>query len=241
MVKAKQSHRCFPFLKLPPEIRNKIYRHVAPHVVTRAERRARGYRRISRSREQDLIEICQPSLFLANKQLRTEGLPFFFSDNEFFFCLPYTNGDYSNQVLGGFWRWFKAIGSVGRSNLRRLFFNLRSKQPFQLYHAHVISNIHGRLSKDMITVTYFSENRRSKRTLWSIGHKIFKQSAHMAPVCTIRNKQIGYVTKPDTYDGFTELRFQKGRALFGEKSQGKKVWEMYQTEEEAGHTRAKDQ
>ena len=119
----------FPFMKLPPEIRNKIYRLT----VFDPQRDCSNA---------DVIR--QPGLLRCSRQTRTEGLMFFYENRAFFFPTHQTN-----QGLKHLLSWLKNIGPVASQSIHKMVVesNLRWSD------VATITEIHTKLS-DEATVTY---------------------------------------------------------------------------------------
>ena len=100
MSTTPDSSTSFPFLSLPPEIRNHIYDLTLPsfpqkHIYI----------------IQSAANLAQPALTRVNKQLRAETLSYYYSCNHF---QIYTSG--SLYAV----HWLKSIGSCNRKCIRRL-------------------------------------------------------------------------------------------------------------------------
>lgn len=163
------------FLDLSGEIRNEIYKLVADYAIQRNDSRARtalyfkdGWdwkkdRRLTH-RGDPQLEILQPGLFITCRQIRTEGLPFFYQRREFY--LPLNHGQRILDLYwyqAGFSRWFQAIGDVGQQNIRHLTLHnastMRGIDSFE--------RIHRKLS-DEATVVYKTHTTPFARALWQI-------------------------------------------------------------------------
>ena len=118
----------FPFLKLPPELGNKIYKFVAPYrplygdteieVKTTCASTFRGSktrRRHYSTREPNAHSILQPGIFRSCSQIRREGLLFYFRQHSFSFALCS-----KSHCLPSIVTWLDDIGEFGRSNISTL-------------------------------------------------------------------------------------------------------------------------
>jgi hypothetical protein len=103
----------FPFLKLPSELRNKIYKIAATqYYFDKANYHDDRYKNAQTSHG----AIWQPGLIRCNKQLRNEGRPFFFQLHEFVFDITHHKA--------AFLAWFDVIGEAARREIRHLTFDI---------------------------------------------------------------------------------------------------------------------
>ncbi|KAL2044968.1 hypothetical protein N7G274_002743 [Stereocaulon virgatum] len=99
----------FPFLKLPPELRNKIYKLAATqYYFDKVNCDDDRYMNAHTSHG----AIWQPGLIRCNKQLSNEGRLFFFQLHEFVFDITYHKPE--------FLAWFDVIGEAARREIRHL-------------------------------------------------------------------------------------------------------------------------
>lgn len=149
-------HSPFPFMKLPAEIRNTIYRLAATsyHFGRLDKYILRKWRGIfvfvnvfGRRTDQDTI--VQPGLVFCSKQTRAEGLPIFFHYHHFHFeswNMPW--------LFCGTLVWLDKIGTLNGLSIRHITFanNIWSED------VPAMKKIHERLSED-VTVQYLMVNR----------------------------------------------------------------------------------
>lgn len=152
-TQANQVHSPFPFMKLPAEIRNKIYRLTA--TINHSDRLDRHY--IRKVRPHNLIyslvqdAIVQPGLVCCSKQTRSEGLLIFFQEHHFLFDVRRIWGVGGPHSIGDLLPWLNKIGPVERKNIRNITL-LCEVSPRDV---PVMHRIHAKLSDDA-TVVYKS-------------------------------------------------------------------------------------
>lgn len=106
----------FPFLKLPSELRNKIYKFAATqYYFDKVDYRDNRYINPQKSHG----AIWQPGLIRCNKQLRNEGRPFFFQLHEFTFDITHHKA--------AFLAWFDVIGDAARREIRHLTLDISER------------------------------------------------------------------------------------------------------------------
>lgn len=163
------------FLDFPGEIRNEIYKLVADYTIKKNDSRACTALYIGvnwdSERERRLgdcgnpqVMILQHGLFLTCRQIRTEGLPFFYQRRKF--SLPLNHG---KRILDLYWeqagfaRWFLAIGDLGQQNIRHLTLHNAT----MMKGIDSIERIHRKLSNEA-TVVYEAYTRLFAVALWKI-------------------------------------------------------------------------
>ncbi|KAG8160659.1 hypothetical protein KVR01_008923 [Diaporthe batatas] len=110
----------FPFLDLPPEVRNKIYQ--CPCIYETLSLRARGQVWAS------FADLRQASITRVNKQIRNETLPIFYGNHDFIIRLPPLPSDwqsmrprheaYHDHPFEHFWRRLDAFTPDQKNNLQ---------------------------------------------------------------------------------------------------------------------------
>ena len=237
--------RSFPLMRLPPEIRNEIYRIVAHWCPNSAMIQRRGHQtndpvtlrqpswRLDIGYQVDPY-ICQPSLFMTTRQIRAEGLPFYFLCRHFTLPIYYlqwqAKGDTGYKTVlykNPFFRWFTKIGPVGRENIRRLDVVIRcstagsggiKKEALAFIIETVISN----LSRQIVEVTFIMENKTGSMRLWDIGRDYHVGNPDHHPICSLLDPKTGisqelsYLQKP-TIPAYhvMKLTFKNGFPGFG--------------------------
>ena len=109
--------------------------------------------------EEEKRKVVQPGLLRVNKQLRREGLPFFFQLRQFEFNLRDSPGGWLC-----FMKWMDAIGSTGQNNLRSLTLHIWVQTAEKLQD-QLVNTIHTRLSEHA-TVSYKSWQAHQ---MWKLG------------------------------------------------------------------------
>ncbi|KAJ0116597.1 hypothetical protein J7T55_009747 [Diaporthe amygdali] len=92
----KSPEKCFPFLLLPAEMRNKIYR----------------YSLVQSKLSGSICGFVQPPLTRTNKQIRSEALPIYYGENAFYLRIPYPSPN-SRQHWADFIRMFRVFSAGG--------------------------------------------------------------------------------------------------------------------------------
>lgn len=192
------------FQDLPGEVRNEIYKMIAEYKIETTDSRARlaaPSRRWNHNtlqwlpaedispviahpslplppKENPRLMILQPGLFLTCKQIRTEGLLFFYQKRNFSFDL--NGGNYILYKFGPntFTKWFEAIGKFGQQNIRHLRFRNPPSE-----HSRSRTCIFRRLS-EKATVMYSVELQLelNKRYLWEIANAYHTKNPDKMPV-----------------------------------------------------------
>ncbi len=140
-------------MKLPPEIRNKIYRLISTtHHFGRLDRyykeKYRPYRLKDR-RDQDTV--VQPGLICCSRQTRSEGLPIFLRDHHFLFDLGYWESVLGIRSVKELLPWLNKLDISERKNIRNITL-ICQISPRDVPIMHII---HAKLS-DEIRVVYNS-------------------------------------------------------------------------------------
>lgn len=107
LTRSQDTSKHFPFLLLPAEIRNKIYRYAL--VEDSSADRIKG--------------LAQPPLTRTNKQIRSEALPIYYGQNRFRLDIPAPSHDEHPDDWPNFIRMFRAFkggrsGGRGTGSLR---------------------------------------------------------------------------------------------------------------------------
>lgn len=213
---------------LPGEIRNEIYKIVADYQIQRTDSRAclsiytdpewdwKKDKRLTQSGDPHLM-ILQPGLFLTCKQIRTEGLPFFFRRRDFY--LPLDHGKHIFDFYwdqAGFALWFRTIGDLGQQNIRSL--TLRNTR--MIKGASFLERIHRKLS-DQATVVYeadtYGNGRFFAQSLWNIGARFQARNDRKVPIfCVEGDPPTSKIAGPYICrSGICTMEFPPGNGWFG--------------------------
>lgn len=183
-----QLHR-HNFLDLPGEIRNEIYLLVAGYQIQKSDPRASVIMHAVKlwdhkerpwfcMKDNPHLNILQPGLFLACKQIRLEGLPFFYQKRIFSFALEQRDHRNLHQFSTlGVSTWFQAIGDLGQQNLRCIkFHNSPTLDNFRYQEW-----VHRKLSEEA-TVTYVAGRYRNMLQLWGVAGSHHARNTDKVPV-----------------------------------------------------------
>lgn len=178
------------FQSLPGEVRNEFYKIIANYQIEMTDSRASVAFPAAKTWEQKEdhelypkdnphMIILQPGLFLTCKQIRVEGLPFFYQQRKFNFSMDNQPPNRHRHEIGtlGLTKWFQAIGHFGQRNIRILdFYNGPTPKNFKYQ-----ERVHRKLSEEA-TVTYMADDVEYARELWEIASKYHAKNPDKVPV-----------------------------------------------------------
>lgn len=206
-------------MKLPPELRNKIYKLVATsHHFDRLDRyyyKARNTFLISRNLW-DHHTTVQPGIICCSKQTRSEGLAIFFQEHHFHFDLS-LHVDYDclfskaalKDILN---KWLVKLSIKQRHNIRTIKIDCSSIEPYDI---PLIRQIHAMLS-EKASVTYWVKGSPSERSVQRVVRAFESRNPAGIPIQKIQD--------PDVDSQVSSLRFLPGQSWFGEgNAEGTKV------------------
>lgn len=112
----------FRFLTLPAEVRNQIYQVVVETHIDDPENAIENPTYANRPVAHNRQQIAQPVLFQVCRQIRLEGLPFFYSMSKFnLIPIQAFAKNYSNRSL---WLWLKHIRLANTQHIRHLHIHI---------------------------------------------------------------------------------------------------------------------
>ena len=169
-------HSPFPFERLPPELRNEIYKLISVSQDTfcfkHLDHRLRGHTE-GISLYNDFLNVqLQSAIFRVSKQTRGEGLALFYQHHHF--LLSVEHGGCFLAIT----KWLRNIGSFWRSNIRSLEIRYRTRST--VLDASVIGRI-GRYLSDKATVSYSAEGLFLIRSLWKTRQYLWSRDPSTAP------------------------------------------------------------
>lgn len=177
------------FVDFPGEIRNEIYKLVADYQIQKTDSRAittvyssydwnwKKEKRLKKEGNPQLM-ILQPGLFLACRQFRDEGLPYFYQRRKFYLYLNHGKHILNLKLdQAGFSSWFQAIGDLGQQNIRHLFF----RNSPMMKGIECLERIHRKLS-DKATVVYTSSRFEFSIALWKVAAKYRAKNREKVPL-----------------------------------------------------------
>ncbi len=160
---ANHVHSPFPFLKLPAEVRNKIYELTATtyhsgRLGNYIKAPSKWYKSRYRSGQETIV---QPGLVCCSKQTRSEGLLIFFHNHHFVFKPQRWGPQPCRPLLDGLLPWLDRIGAVGRTHIRHMELVGDLRPP----DVPAMDRLHARLS-DEATVLY--QSQAASGWLWDL-------------------------------------------------------------------------
>ena len=163
-------------MRLPPELRNKIYKLVSVSQDTinfeHLGHRLRGHTEGIILHNDFLNVQLQSALFRVSKQTRAEGLALFYQYH--CFLLSVEHGGCFLAIT----KWLRNIGPSWRTNIRYLEIRYRTRS--SVLDASVIGRI-GRYLSDKATVVYSAEGLLLVRSLWKTGQYLWSRDPSTAP------------------------------------------------------------
>ncbi|KAL9133154.1 MAG: hypothetical protein Q9175_005665 [Cornicularia normoerica] len=214
---AHDKKRPFPFKKLPPEIRNEIYKLVASPdaiVSSSSKQPGKGHTEGVHCFRKFEAVMVNSSLFRACKETRIEGLSLFYQYHHFELAVEHGGCFLAIQL------WLHNIGRLALVSIRYLSISYITK-PSGYYDMRDIDQIHEMLS-DKATVTYSSYNY--PRRLWMIGSLYEQRNNMKVPTFRVTGADRDITTYRYRID-FSELRgwgrlqysivFFPGKSWFG--------------------------
>ena len=173
---ANKSHSPFPFERLPPELRNEIYKLVSVSQDTfhfdYPDQRYRGHTE-GIILNNDFLNIQrQSAVFRVSKQTRTEGLALFYEYHHF--QLSVEHGGCFLAIV----QWLRNIGPYWCSHIRYLEIRYRCRSSG--LDTSTISRI-GRYLPSAATVVYSAEGISHIKSLWRTRHYFWIRELSAAP------------------------------------------------------------
>ena len=173
---ADKSHSPFPFERLPPELRNEIYKLVSVSQDTfyfdYPDHRVQGHTE-GIILNNDFLNIQrQSAVFRVSKQTRTEGLALFYQYHHF--MLSVEHGGCFLAIV----QWLRNIGPYWSMHIRYLEIRFRCRSSG--LDSSAISRISRHLS-GMATVVYSAEGIVHIKSLWRIRNYFWLKDLSGAP------------------------------------------------------------
>ena len=173
---ADKSHSPFPFERLPPEIRNEIYKLVAVsnenYYFGYVDHRVKGHTEGLILNNDFLNVQRQSAVFRVSRQTRAEGLALFYQYHHF--LLSVEHGGCFLAIV----QWLRNIGPFWRSHIRHL--EIR----YQCRSSALDTSVIGRISRYIggnATVVYSAEGLSLVKALWRTRQYFLAREPSAAP------------------------------------------------------------